>query len=100
VHTVQVDNAVTRVTRWDLAPGDSTGPHRHGFDYVVVPLVAGRMAVTGEDGVQTVADLLPGVSYYRRAGVRHEVANGGARPQSFVEVELLDRPAADEVPSQ
>jgi beta-alanine degradation protein BauB len=99
VHTVQVDNAATRVTRWDLAPGDGTGEHRHGFDYVVVPLVAGRMAVTGQDGARTIVDLQPGESYYRPAGVRHEVVNGGAAPLSFVEVELLDRPAAAEVPS-
>lgn len=99
MHIVQVENAVTRVTRWDLEPGAGTGAHRHGFDYVVVPLVAGRMAVTGEDGAQTFVDLQPGSSYYRPAGVRHEVRNGGAVPLSFVEVELLDRPAAEEVPS-
>jgi hypothetical protein len=31
--------------------------------------------------------------------VRHEVCNGGAQLLSFVEVELLDRPEAEEVPS-
>jgi quercetin dioxygenase-like cupin family protein len=99
VHTVQVDNAITRVTRWDLEPGATTGAHRHAFDYVVVPLVAGRMAITGENGTRTLVDLQPGSSYYRQAGVRHEVGNGGIQPLSFVEVELLDRPAAEEVPS-
>jgi quercetin dioxygenase-like cupin family protein len=99
VHTVQVENDITRVTRWDLEPGATTGAHRHGFDYVVVPLTPGRMAITGEDGAQTLVDLQPGSSYYRPAGVRHEVGNGGTEPLGFVEVELLDRPAVPEVPS-
>ena len=35
---VQIDNDEVRVTEWRLAPGSATGHHRHGMDYVIVPV--------------------------------------------------------------
>ena len=81
-----------RVTRWDIAPGAHTGPHRHDFDYLVVPLVDARMTLTFPDGTHTVAELHPGQSYLRAAGVQHDVSNEGPDHVAFVEIELLDRP--------
>ena len=43
VPTVQVDNAEVIVTEWRFAPGAETGRHRHGHDYVVVPLTDGTL---------------------------------------------------------
>ncbi len=80
-----------RVTEWRFAPGDSTGHHRHGYDYVVVPLTAGRVRVVSAAG-ETTADMAPGAAYFRKAGVEHDVINIGGEPLAFVEIELKDRP--------
>jgi len=83
----QVDTARTRVTRYRLAPGASTGAHRHEYDYVIVPVTSGRLRVVA-NGQEIFADLASGVSYARPAGVEHEVFNAGAGEMVFVEVEL------------
>ncbi len=41
----QIDNARARVTRHIMAPGASTGFHRHDYDYVIVPVTDGRMRI-------------------------------------------------------
>lgn len=89
VCSTTIANERVRVGRWDLAVGTSTGVHRHPFDYVVVPLTAGRLRVVTSDGTQSIMDLEPGKSYFRNAGAVHEVQNGGNVPLSFVEVEIL-----------
>lgn len=90
--TVQIDNATTRVTRWDLPPGSSTGPHVHEYDYIVVPITAGALTVTGTDGNTIEAPLTVGASYARPAGVEHDVANRSDEPVAFIEIELLEHP--------
>jgi len=84
----QIDNDRTRVTRHRLAPGTHTGFHRHEYDYVVVPVTAGRMRIL-EAGEERFSDLSPGVAYFRRAGVEHDVFNGGDQELVFVEIELV-----------
>lgn len=83
----QIDNGRARVTRYRLAPGASTGHHRHEYDYVIVPVTSGRLRVVA-DGREAIADLSSGVSYFRPAGVEHEVFNGGDAEMVFVEIEL------------
>jgi quercetin dioxygenase-like cupin family protein len=83
----QIDTPRTRVTRFRLAPGATTGAHRHEHDYVIVPVTSGRLRVVA-NGQETVADLKSGVSYARPAGVEHEVFNAGTGEMVFVEVEL------------
>ena len=83
----QIDTARTRVTRYRLAPGASTGAHRHEHDYVIVPVTTGRLRVVA-NGKEVFADLSSGVSYARPAGVEHEVFNAGSAEMVFVEVEL------------
>ncbi|HXP72937.1 MAG TPA: cupin domain-containing protein [Stellaceae bacterium] len=83
----QVDTARTRVTRYRLAPGATTGAHRHEHDYVIVPVTSGRLRVVA-NGQEIFADLASGVSYARPAGVQHEVFNAGSGEMVFVEVEL------------
>ena len=41
--TVQVDNERVKVTEWRFSPGADTGWHRHGYDYVVVPMTTGKL---------------------------------------------------------
>jgi quercetin dioxygenase-like cupin family protein len=85
--TLQIDNASVRVTEWRFAPGASTGHHRHAYPYVVVPLTTGRLAITAADGAST-ADLVAGRSYFRPAGVEHDVRNANLFEFAFVEIEL------------
>lgn len=89
---IHVDNDQVRVTEWRFAPGAATGWHRHGFDYVVTPLTAGRVEIVGGDGARTPFEMAPGRSYFRAAGVEHDVVNGPDGPLAFVEVELKGRP--------
>lgn len=87
----QIENDTVRVTRWTLAAGEETGPHRHELDYVVVPLATGRMHVKNADGSETENDLQPGASYFREAGAEHNVS-AASELVDFVEVEV-SRPA-------
>jgi|SRR5919109_941859 quercetin dioxygenase-like cupin family protein len=87
--TVQIDNDRVRVSHWRFAPKAATGWHRHEFDYVIVPLLAGRLAL--DDGREiTTTDLEPAGSYFRPAGVEHDVANASGHDFAFVEIELKD----------
>lgn len=88
VPTVQLDNARVRVTEWRFAPGAATGWHRHEYDYVVVPMTTGRLGLEGPDGETTVAELETGRSYFREAGVEHDVRNVNDYEFVFVEIEL------------
>jgi len=82
-----VDNARVRVTEWRFPAGAATGYHRHEHDYVVVPMTTGKLRLTGPDG-ESVADLEAGRSYFREAGVEHDVRNVNPHEFVFVEVEL------------
>jgi quercetin dioxygenase-like cupin family protein len=87
IATVQVDNDRVKVTEWRFAPGAETGWHRHGMDYVVVPGVDGALLAETRDG-EIRADLRAGISYFRNAGVEHNIVNVNAHEFVFVEVEL------------
>jgi beta-alanine degradation protein BauB len=92
VPTVQQDDDVMRITRWDFAPGAATGWHRHGWPYFVVMLTDGILRI--HDGAQ-VSDvkLKAGQAYRRVAGVEHDVMNGAPHPIAFIEIEVK-RPEA------
>lgn len=87
VPTVQVDNERVRVTEWRFAPGASTGWHRHEYDYVVVPVLDGDLVIAGAEG-ESRSSLKTGVSYFRRAGVEHDVRNGNPYEFAFIEIEM------------
>lgn len=86
--TIQTDNERTRVTKWYFPPGSATGYHRHEYDYVVVPLTTGTLKLIGPDGRETLAELTTGVSYFRQAGVEHDVVNVNDYDFAFIEIEL------------
>jgi beta-alanine degradation protein BauB len=88
VPTVQVDNDRVRVTEWRFAPGAETGEHVHRMDYVVVPSRNGRLKLVSPQGEESFADLNVGVSYFRKAGVHHNVINANGFEFAFVEIEL------------
>lgn len=88
---VHIDDERFRVTEWRFAPGAETGWHRHGHDYVIVPLTDGTLKLDLPGGQQAEAWLTQGVPYSRREGVEHNVTNGSdAEPLAFLEVEVVD----------
>ena len=87
---VHIDDDRFRVTEWRFAPGAETGWHRHGHDYVIVPLCDGQLALDLPGGQKAEARLVQGVPYSRREGVEHNVINGSDRqPLAFLEVEVV-----------
>jgi beta-alanine degradation protein BauB len=88
VPSVQADNARVRVTEWRFAPGAETGEHVHQMDYVVVPLADGQLKIVSPQGEETFVPLKAGASYFRNAGVHHNVINANAFEYAFIEIEL------------
>ncbi len=87
VPTVQVNNDRVIVTEWRFAPGAETTWHRHVYDYVVVPLLDGKLQI--DDGKeQRFVDMGAGRSYYRPAGIEHNVINANDYEYAFVEIEF------------
>jgi len=87
VPTVQADNERVIVTEWCFAPGAETGWHVHAYDYVVIPQTTGQLLLETKDG-ENIAELTSGVSYFRNAGVEHNVVNANDYEFVFVEVEI------------
>jgi len=85
--TTLIDNEQVIVTEYRFQPGDSTGWHRHGHDYVIVPMMDGRLKIVTGDG-ESFADLKKGAPYFRKEGVEHDVINATDGEYVFIEVEL------------
>lgn len=88
VPTVFIDNDRVRVTEWRFAPGAATGWHTHGMDYVVTPMLDGKLRLELPGGEVAEAELKVGIPYYREAGVKHDVINANDYEFVFVETEL------------
>lgn len=86
--TQVIDDSRVRVTRFDFEPGQETGWHTHGFDYVITALTDCHMRLDHPDGAATNVLVPAGTSYRRSEGVNHNVINAGSEAMSFVEVEL------------
>jgi len=85
--TVQIDNQRVKVTEWRFVPCAETGWHRHGMDYIVVPMTSGTLLLDTPDGeIQSI--LTAGISYARLVGVAHNVINANEYEFVFVEIEL------------
>jgi mannose-6-phosphate isomerase-like protein (cupin superfamily) len=87
-HEVMIDNDRVVVTKWSFAEGAETGWHRHGHDYVIVPLGDGKLVLEEPGGVLREAPLSNGQPYFRPEGVEHNVVNGTGGPFAFLEVEI------------
>ena len=85
----ETDRAI--VTEWRFAPGAATGWHRHAHDYVVVPLLDGKLGLEEPGGTMREAVLKRGVPYNRQEGVEHDVININDFEFAFVEIELKTR---------
>jgi beta-alanine degradation protein BauB len=87
IPTVQSDGPEVRVTEWRLPPGSATGHHHHDYDYVVVPMTDGELTAVAAPGTNQ-APLKAGQSYFRKAGVEHDVQNRTGREIVFIEIEV------------
>lgn len=85
--TILIENDQVRVTRYEFEPGQETGWHRHLMDYTVTAITDCSMLLETDEGPQT-ASTDQGDSYFRKAGVRHNVVNNGKAKIVFVELEL------------
>ncbi len=92
---IQIDNEQVVVTEWRFAPFAETGWHTHSMPYIVVPQTTGRLLLEtrhnepGKDHIsEQFSELTAGQSYYRTAGIRHNVVNANEHEFVFIEIEL------------
>ena len=85
-----IENERVRVTQWSFAPGAATGWHVHDYDYVITPVIGSNVTIVDADGAETSVVMEPGRSYFRKAGVAHDVIIAGPGPLVFVETELKE----------
>lgn len=84
---VHIDNDKVKVTEWRLASGESTEPHSHPHDFVVLPLTTGRLHVTTGQGEAVEVELQAGKPFYSDAGAEHDVTNRTESEFVFIEFE-------------
>jgi quercetin dioxygenase-like cupin family protein len=87
ISTLQSETAEARVTEWRFPPGTATGHHRHELDYVVVPMTDGILTAVTPQG-RTPAPIHKGQSYFRKAGVEHDIVNETGAEIVFVEIDI------------
>lgn len=88
VAKTMIDDERAIVTEYRFAPGAETGWHRHGHDYIVVPMTTGNLLIEGPNGSETLAPLTAGIPYARKIGVEHNVVNPNATEFVFLEIEM------------
>ena len=82
-----IENDRVIVTEYRFAPDANTGWHRHAYDYVVVPMMDGRLKLVTAQG-ESYAEMKTGIPYFRNKGVEHDVVNATPGEYAFIEVEL------------
>jgi hypothetical protein len=85
---VSADDDRVRITTLTFEDGDETGSHRHGHDYIVVPITGGTFEVTDRDGTRRRLEQAAGSPYRGRQGTDHNVVNRSGETAIFVEIEL------------
>lgn len=85
--TVLIENERVIVTEYRFGRDDNTGWHRHGHDYIVVPMMDGKLKILSKDG-ESFAEMKTGAVYFRGEGVEHDVVNATDGDYAFIEIEL------------
>ena len=85
--TVLIDNERVIVTEHRFKKDEATGWHRHAHDYVIVPLMDGKLKVVTSDG-ESFAEMKKGAPYFREQGVEHDIINATDGEHAFIEIEL------------
>ena len=84
---LHIDNDRVTVTEFRFQPGDNTGWHKHGHDYVIVPLIDGKVKLETPEGTKF-AEMTKGAPYFRNKGVEHDVISENAGEFAFIEIEI------------
>ena len=85
---IQINNKLIKVTKYSFMPGQETGMHKHLFNYIVTPITNGRLLLIDKKGNESNYNLIASQSYFRKAGVEHNVINNGKQKLVFIETEL------------
>tara|TARA_B100001741_G_scaffold160934_1_gene133157 strand:+ start:17 stop:319 length:303 start_codon:yes stop_codon:yes gene_type:complete len=88
---VQIDNKSVRITEYNFNPGSETKFHKHEMDYIVVPINDGELLLVDKFGKKVKSTLKKGVSYFKEAGIEHNVINVGIKNLKFIEIEIKNR---------
>ena len=88
ISNIQIDNNLVRVTKYSFMPGQETGMHKHLFDYIVTPITDGKLLLIDKNGNESDYNLTSSQSYFRKAGIEHNVINNGKQDLIFIETEL------------
>ena len=86
--TIQIDNDCVRVTEYRFEPDEETKFHSHSWNYIVIPQTDGKLLLIDAEGKESESNLTAGASYYREAGVEHNVINAGKELLVFIEIEI------------
>ena len=87
--TVQEDNDRVRVTEWRFQPGGRDRvPRSQKWTMSWCQAAMADLKLVSPEGEETFADLKHGQSYFRKAGVHHNVINASDYEFAFVEIEL------------
>ncbi|MDA9558826.1 cupin [Alphaproteobacteria bacterium] len=85
---IQINNKIVRVTKYSFMPGQETGVHKHLYDYIITPITDGKLLLIDENGNKSDYSLITSYSYFRKAGIEHNVINNGEQKLIFIETEL------------
>jgi beta-alanine degradation protein BauB len=86
--TTSTDDDRLRIATWTFEDGEDTGPHRHEYDYVVVPVTGGTFEIVDPEGATRQMTQEVARPYLGRVGTEHNVINRSGRQAVFVEIEL------------
>ena len=92
---LQVDNKYVRITRYSFQPGEETGIHKHLYDYIVTPINNGKLLLEDKNKDKSNYNLVASESYFRKAGIEHNVINNGKEKLVFIEIELKNTKNGD-----
>ena len=82
-----IDNKDVRIIRWSFKTNQSTGLHKHEYDYVVGPCKTGQLYIITENE-NTISDLVIHEPYHRKKGIEYEVVYNGNSCMEFIEIEI------------
>ena len=91
VSNIQINNNLVKVTKYSFMPGQETGMHKHLYDYIVTPITGGKLILVDKNGNKTDYNLTASHSYFRKAGIEHNVINNGKKKLIFIETELKNK---------
>ena len=91
ISNIQINNELVKVTKYSFMPGEETGMHKHLYDYIVTPLTDGKLLLIDNLGNESNYSLIASHSYFRKAGIEHNVINNGKQKLIFIETELKNK---------